>query len=220
MKDQGDRVKKANYRPLVTFLLLAFLLAGCRQTPQVVKIGMMAPFEGQSREIGYDGIYAARLAVREFNENNDTIKLALVALDDGGRSDIALSNMEALANDPAIIAVVGLGSETLSLTTAKNFEEVGIPYISIGVLPFEVVDPANYPLEFTAAYEAVTPFDEVASEYAGSVYDAFNLIGSAISELERNQQAISAESMAENLKSVKIQGITGKEVFWVGTNTP
>ncbi|MEM8861481.1 MAG: ABC transporter substrate-binding protein, partial [Chloroflexota bacterium] len=130
MKDKGNRMEKAGHRPLVTFLLLAFLLTGCRQTPQVVKIGMLAPFEGQSREIGYDGIYAARLAVREFNENSDDIKLALVALDDGGRTDIALSNMEALANDPAIIAVVGLGSETLSLTTAKNFEEVGIPYIS------------------------------------------------------------------------------------------
>ena len=51
----------------VLVVLILVLLTGCLQTPpHVVKIGLVAPFEGRYREIGYDVIPAARLAVREW----------------------------------------------------------------------------------------------------------------------------------------------------------
>ncbi|HFC11696.1 MAG TPA: hypothetical protein ENJ56_02535, partial [Anaerolineae bacterium] len=57
------------------FLLLTLLLAGCASVDfadvssvdPVVKIGLVAPFEGEQRVIGYDVIYATRLAVRQVN---------------------------------------------------------------------------------------------------------------------------------------------------------
>lgn len=200
----------------VLMVLMVLTLVGCQRSPEVIKVGLMAPFEGESRKIGYDGIYAARLAVREFNAEHNDLKLALVALDDSGRLDIAQANSEALAADPALVAVVGMGADEISLISAENFAQAGIPYLHIGVSPFDTVDPALYPAEFRSDYEAVTPFDEVAEEYAGSVYDAFRLLEHAIIQLKRNGDDVSAESVAEILKSVKIQGITGKEIFWEG----
>lgn len=46
-------------------LALATLAAGCASVDPVVKIGLVAPFEGRHRAIGYDAIYSARLAVRD-----------------------------------------------------------------------------------------------------------------------------------------------------------
>lgn len=168
--------------------------------------------------MGYDGIYAARLAVREFNraQPRDGAKLALVALDDSSNPDTAAGNAKALAADPAVIAVVGIGGELTRLATAENLAPESIPFIHTGVLPFETADPTSYPADFKQAYADVTPFDEEAGELAGSVYDAFRLILEGIKTLEEENRAITAESMAEFLKSAKIKGITGKNVFQAG----
>ena len=199
----------------VVVVLMLILMVGCARTPQVLKIGLVAPFEGQERDLGYDGIYAARLAVRAFNQAQpDTgVKLALVALDDSSEPDTAAGNSLALAADPAIIAVIGIGGEETRLATAENLADASIPFIHTGVIPFGTTDPASYPEDFKQAYAGVTPFDEEAGELAGSVYDAFQLIQLGIKTLEEENQKITAESMAEFLKSAKIKGITGKEVY-------
>ena len=42
----------------VGIIALALLLAGCiPQPPQVVKIGLVAPFEGRFREIGFNRVF-------------------------------------------------------------------------------------------------------------------------------------------------------------------
>ena len=46
---------------------LLLLLLGCASVRPVIKIGLVAPFEGRDRAIGYDAVYAARLAVRQAN---------------------------------------------------------------------------------------------------------------------------------------------------------
>lgn len=77
--------------------------------PHVVKIGLIAPFEGRERASGYDAIYAARLAVRELNAARGAAgwRLELVAYDD--RADPALAAVAArnLAADPDVVAVIG-----------------------------------------------------------------------------------------------------------------
>ena len=201
-------------------ILLIFgmaILVGCQPgSPEVVKIGLVAPFEGENRDIGYDGIYAARLAIREFNESqqagNSDIRVALVALDDSGNGDIAAGNAQALAADPAIIAVVGMGSEATRLIGAENFARSGISFLHTGVIPFEPVPPESLPKDFAERYAAVTPFDEEAGPEAASVYDAFDLIFAGIDQIKANNQKITAENMAEILKSVKITGITGRSI--------
>jgi hypothetical protein len=62
------------------------------------------------------------------------------------------------------------------------------------------------PADFRAAYEAVTPFDETAGEYAGSAYDAFQLLWLAMGEVDGR---ITRESVADALPSLEHEGMTG-----------
>ncbi len=72
--------------------LVVFLSACAASTQPVVKIGLVAPFEGRYRPIGYEAIYAARLAIREINARGgiNGHRIELVALDDRGEPEKAI----------------------------------------------------------------------------------------------------------------------------------
>ncbi len=99
----------------VRLLLLAsclLLLVSCAlpgSTSPVIKFGLVAPFEGRYRPIGYDAIYAARLAVRERNASGGVggYRVELVAYDDGGDAPSAVERARQLALDPQVMAVIG-----------------------------------------------------------------------------------------------------------------
>ena len=82
---------------------------GCGSTRPVVKFGLVAPFEGRYRPVGYDAIYAARLAVRERNAAGGVggYRVELVAYDDGGDAQSAVERARQLALDPQVVAVIG-----------------------------------------------------------------------------------------------------------------
>ena len=162
--------------------LLLLLLFGCTRTPPVVKIGLVGPFEGRERAIGYDVIYSARLAVRELNEAGGVngYRVALVALDDGGDVELARETAVSLTLDPAIIAVVGHWQPETTAVAAPIYAAAGIPFVPMGKRPFGPADPATLPNDFLAAYAAVTPFDETAGPYAATTYDAFQLLWQAL----------------------------------------
>ncbi|MBN1876289.1 MAG: ABC transporter substrate-binding protein [Anaerolineae bacterium] len=94
-----------------TLLLILFLLTACfpPPLPRVLKIGLVAPFEGRYRYIGYDAIYAARLAVREINVAGGVggWRLALVAYDDRADPELARSVARNLATDLEVVGVIG-----------------------------------------------------------------------------------------------------------------
>ncbi len=92
-----------------SFILL-LLLASCSvSTAPVVKIGLVAPFEGRYRAIGYEAIYAARLAIREINAAGGVngARIELIALDDSGDPDMAIEQARKFAIDRQVIAVIG-----------------------------------------------------------------------------------------------------------------
>ena len=90
-------------------LLLAFLPACSASTAPVVKVGLVAPFEGRYRAIGYEAIYAARLAIREINSAGGVsgVRVELLALDDSGDPVMAIEQARKLALDPQVLAVIG-----------------------------------------------------------------------------------------------------------------
>jgi ABC-type branched-subunit amino acid transport system substrate-binding protein len=59
--------------------------------------------------VGYDAIYAARLAVREQNAQGGAggYRVELVAYDDGGDAQAAVERAGQLALDPQVVAVIG-----------------------------------------------------------------------------------------------------------------
>ena len=185
------------------FLLL--LLTGCASVSPVVKIGLAAPFEGENRAIGYDVIYAARLAVREINEVGGIggYRVALVALDDGGDPELARQTAASLAIDPAVVAVLGHWRPATTAAAQPVYAQNNLPFIPMGESPFGPADPAAYSPEFREKYQAVSPFEETAGPYAGSTYAAFQLLWQALEKSEQSYGRIDRESVAKSLDELQ-----------------
>lgn len=199
-------------RTVAKLLLLPalLLLAACQSVAPVVKVGLVAPFEGRDRAIGYDAIYSARLAVREINAAGgiNGHRVALVALDDGGDETLARQAAATLARDPAVVAVVGhFGPQTG--TTEPIYAQAGLPLLMAGETPFVPVDPDRLPAAFREAYAAVTPFDEVAGPYAGPTYDAFTLLWQALAQAEQTAGRIDRASVRNALLGLEYDGLSG-----------
>lgn len=117
-------------------LPLILLCTGCLPPtlPRVVKIGLVAPFEGQHRDIGYDAIYAARLAVREINAAGGVAgwRLELIAYDDRADPGMARDAARNVAVDPDVIAVIGHYRQTSTEAAVDLYREAGVPLIVVG----------------------------------------------------------------------------------------
>jgi ABC-type branched-subunit amino acid transport system substrate-binding protein len=114
-------------------IALALLLAGCIQTtPRTVKIGLVAPFEGRYREIGYQVIPAARLAIREWavRAGANEVAIELVAYDDMGDPALAVEQAQKLAVDPDVAMVIGHWRDETTQAALPVYEQVGVPLIT------------------------------------------------------------------------------------------
>src|SRR5438045_7698640 len=111
-------------------LLAALIAAACMPvTRPVVKIGLVAPFEGRYREVGYEVIYAVRLAVREANAAGGVagFSVELTALDDGGDPASAAEQARKLGTDPQIAGVIGDWLDATTLNAAPLYAAEGLP---------------------------------------------------------------------------------------------
>lgn len=189
---------------------LVLLTTGCRSVPPTVKIGLVAPFEGRWRDVGYDAIYAARLAVREANERSSVAgyRVELVALDDGGDAGAAHEAVRTLAADPELMVAMGHWLPATNEAVAQLYDELGLPLLTLGAAPFDMVDPVLLPARFLDDYAASTPFDEVAGPRAGATYDATWLALSAL-RVANTDGPITRQSVASALQSLEYEGVTG-----------
>ena len=189
--------------------LFALLLLGCARVDPVIKIGLVGPFEGRNRAIGYDAIYSARLAVRELNEAGgiNGQRVALVAFDDSGQPDLAVAVARSLALDPDVVLVVGHWLTETTAVSAPIYAAADLPFIPMGHPPFGPTNPTQLPAEFLAAYTAVTPFDETAGPHAGPTYDAFQLIWQALAATA--QTPASRADLQTALNGLHYEGMTG-----------
>ena len=112
------------------------LLTACapHKLPPVVKIGLVAPFEGRYRYIGYDAIYAARLAVREINAQGGVAGqyLELVAYDDRGSPELARIAARNLTIDPAVVAVIGHYRQPSTSAAQEIYATAQLPLLTVG----------------------------------------------------------------------------------------
>ncbi|MAU01725.1 MAG: hypothetical protein CL608_31690 [Anaerolineaceae bacterium] len=192
-------------------LLITIFLTACASVQPVVKIGLVAPFEGAQRELGYDAIYAARLAVREINEAGGIggYRVALVALDDRGDVALAEDTAVSLTIDPDVVAVIGHGVAATTAVAQPIYAAADLPLLPLGNPPFTPQDPALLPAEFQTAYNAVTPFDETAGPYAAATYDAMQLLFQAMAAGEDTSGTIDRDSVTNSLTALKYDGLVG-----------
>jgi ABC-type branched-subunit amino acid transport system substrate-binding protein len=194
----------------IAILLLLLLATSCRSVPPAVKIGLAAPFEGRWRDVGYDAIYAARLAVREANESGGITgyRVELVALDDGGDARLAAEAAATLAADPEVLVVLGHWLPETTIAAAAVYAGHELPLLALGNAPLVEVEPSLLPETFLRRYEAITPFDEVAGSRAGATYDAVLLALHALAVANTNGP-VTRQSVATALQSLEYEGLTG-----------
>jgi ABC-type branched-subunit amino acid transport system substrate-binding protein len=195
--------------PCISFFLI--LLTGCQRVAPVLKIALVGPFEGAHRAIGYDVIYAARLAVREINQEGGIggYRISLVSLDDSGDPELARAVAESQVIDPAVVAVVGHWLPETTAAAKPIYASAGLPFLATGEPPLGQFDPGLLPAHFHQDYELVTPFDETAGPYAGSAYDAFQLLWQALDVAAENNDTIDKTAVSWALEGLTIEGLTG-----------
>ena len=112
------------------FLVLAALamwLGGCTSIRPIVKIGLIAPFEGLYRESGYAALEAMRQAIGECTPHG--MDVLPVALDDSGDPDQARRAAQKLLVDPQVVAVVGpFLLDTITAVSTVMTKDTTIPW--------------------------------------------------------------------------------------------
>ena len=121
-------------------MLLIILLAGCTRpgnAAPVVKLGVIAPFEGRGRNLGYAILPAVKEVVAEANASGSlgSYRVAVVAFNDNLDPQTASEQASALALDPDVIGVIGPFS---SQTAAA-----AIPVLALRQVPSRPVPTAN-----------------------------------------------------------------------------
>jgi len=91
---------------LTCLAVIGLLLSTCGGAPPTLKIGLIAPFEGTDRALGYEALFAVKLAVQQYNETHQP-KIELVALNDFNDPYEAKAQAKALLADPDIMGVIG-----------------------------------------------------------------------------------------------------------------
>ena len=76
-------------------------------TPQVVKIGLIAPFEGLYRRTGYAALAEMRKVLAAHVPASTAYRILPVALDDGGDPEQARRAAQKLLVDPEVQVIVG-----------------------------------------------------------------------------------------------------------------
>lgn len=125
---------------LAAILALTLLLAAtpaCTVARPTVKLGLVAPFEGRYRDLGYEVIFAVRLAVREINASGGLhgYDLELVALDDSGDPAMAVEQAEKLTTDPQILAVIGHWLDDTTTAALPVYTAAELPIIVTAAQP-------------------------------------------------------------------------------------
>lgn len=130
---RGSGLRGSRLRVFLCLVPCALVLAACLPTTRpVIKIGLVAPFEGRYRDVGYEVIYAVRLAVREANARGGVAghTVELMALDDSGEADMAVEQARKLGTDPLVVGVIGHWLDETTKAAAAAYVQAGLPMLA------------------------------------------------------------------------------------------
>jgi branched-chain amino acid transport system substrate-binding protein len=119
---------------LVIYVLLGmlFLLSACAGVgvgaPPTVKIGLVGPFEGLHRPLGYEALFAVKLALQERNARGGVngYQVELLALNDFDDPAAAQAQAAALIADPDVLGVVGHLSAATTQAAMPIYQDAGL----------------------------------------------------------------------------------------------
>lgn len=102
------------------------MITSCTNIPTPTRIALLAPFEGRYREVGYDALYSARMAVQDAGTNF----IELLPVEDGGSATSATTRAHALNIDPDVAAVLVLGYSATDAAVLAAFGD--LPVLVVG----------------------------------------------------------------------------------------
>lgn len=105
---------------------MLLVISACTARQPITRIALLAPFEGRYREVGYNALYAARLALQDANIRH----IELLPVDDGGGVTSAADRARALAEDDLVQAALILGYAAADPAVQAAFAD--IPVIIVG----------------------------------------------------------------------------------------
>ncbi len=109
---------------VILTLVIALGLSACGSTsPLPIRIVLFAPFEGREREIGYQALYASRLAWAEYQPN---VAIELVAIDTGETVQGMIQRANAIARDPQTLLTLVLGEMSSTPDVLHAFGDVPV----------------------------------------------------------------------------------------------
>ena len=114
------------------------LVSACFPKSQdTIKIGVVAPFSGRHREIGYQALHGARIAVSDFRAAGGphAQSVELLALDDAGDATSAMEQANKLITDPNVLAVIGHWLDDTTTAAAPIYSRAGLPILATSAEP-------------------------------------------------------------------------------------
>jgi branched-chain amino acid transport system substrate-binding protein len=149
-KERIDQRTDTNYRVRTVFhgrivlggvvcmLLAVLLLASCSDVRPIVKIGLIAPFEGLHRRTGYEALAAMRQAIADAPAS--AIGFIPLALDDSADPERTRRAAKKLLVDPQVKAVVGPLSPALATASGDVLSHGGVAWFA----PFAVAPAGGF----------------------------------------------------------------------------
>lgn len=141
---------RVSRRTLRVLFLLLLALPGCLSActapgsaARVIKIGVIAPFEGLGRPLGYAVLPAIKDAIADANTRGalGSYRVALVALNDDLAPATAAAQAQVLAADPDVVAVLGPFDSAAVQAVAPVLEQAGVPLLTLA--PFAGLSPGS-----------------------------------------------------------------------------
>lgn len=116
--------------------ILCLFLSACTVLPRspkpVLKIGLVAPFEGRDRALGYEALGAVKEAIGARNVAGGVAgyMIELVALNDNNVPDESAFQARKFAVDADVMGVIGPFSEAALEAAAPVYDELDLPLIA------------------------------------------------------------------------------------------
>lgn len=110
----------AQVRRVLGWVAVLWLVA-CSPSRAVTRYVLIAPFEGEEREVGYQMLYGARLAIAEANR----LDIELLAVDDGGSREQFQQRLSAFERDPTVVQLLVAGTPSASLELGASQHRIG-----------------------------------------------------------------------------------------------
>ncbi|HEY84263.1 MAG TPA: ABC transporter substrate-binding protein [Chloroflexi bacterium] len=144
-------------RSSLVIILLSFLLTACAfpgSTKPVIKIGMIAPFDGLLRHQGYQRLYGVKLALQEVNLSGGVAgyKTELVALNDFADEDETILQAQELVLDSDVRGIIGQWDATLFNAAAPIYSAAQLAVVN----PSQFTHATDLPDTFATDFEALS----------------------------------------------------------------